>query len=75
MAKNKELDIPLPSLDELFSTQEQREDNSREKIIDIEIDKISDFPNHPFHVNVDNEMEHLVDKTKWSLSSGTCKTL
>ena len=33
MAKNKELDIPLPSLDELFSTQEQREDNSREKII------------------------------------------
>ena len=61
MAKNKELDIPLPSLDELFSTQEQREDNSREKIIDIEIDKISDFPNHPFHVNVDNEMEHLVE--------------
>lgn len=64
MAKNKELDIPLPSLDELFSTQEQREDNSREKIIDIEIDKISDFPNHPFHVNVDNEMEHLVESIK-----------
>ena len=64
MAKNKELDIPLPSLDELFSTQEQREDNSREKIIDIEIDKISDFPNHPFHVNVDNEMEYLVESIK-----------
>ena len=64
MAKNKELDIPLPSLDELFSTQEQREDNSREKIIDIEIDKISDFPNHPFHVNVDNEMDHLVESIK-----------
>lgn len=64
MAKNKELDIPLPSLDELFSTQEQREDNSREKIIDIEIDKISDFPNHPFHVKVDNEMEHLVESIK-----------
>ena len=64
MAKNKELDIPLPSLDELFSTQEQREDNSREKIIDIEIDKISDFSNHPFHVNVDNEMEHLVESIK-----------
>lgn len=64
MVKNKELDIPLPSLDELFSTQEQREDNSREKIIDIEIDKISDFPNHPFHVNVDNEMEHLVESIK-----------
>ena len=64
MAKNKELDIPLPSLDELFSTQEQREDNGREKIIDIEIDKISDFPNHPFHVNVDNEMEHLVESIK-----------
>lgn len=64
MAKNKELDIPLPSLDELFSTQEQREDNRREKIIDIEIDKISDFPNHPFHVNVDNEMEHLVESIK-----------
>ena len=64
MAKNKELDIPLPSLDELFSTQEQREDNNREKIIDIEIDKISDFPNHPFHVNVDNEMEHLVESIK-----------
>lgn len=64
MAKKKSLEIPLASIDDLFSTQQQREDNDREKIIDIRLDEISDFPNHPFHVNMDNEMERLVESIK-----------
>ena len=48
----------------MFSTQQQREDNGREKIVDVRLDEISDFPNHPFHVSMDNEMERLVESIK-----------
>ncbi|MCI6855573.1 MAG: ParB/RepB/Spo0J family partition protein [Firmicutes bacterium] len=64
MAKKKSLEIPLASIDDLFSTQQQREDNGREKIVDLSLDEISDFPNHPFHVSMDNEMERLVESIK-----------
>lgn len=64
MAKKKSLEIPLASIDDLFSTQQQREDNGREKIVDLRLDEISDFPNHPFHVSMDNEMERLVESIK-----------
>ena len=64
MAKKKSLEIPLASIDDLFSTQQQREDNGREKIVDLGLDEISDFPNHPFHVSMDNEMERLVESIK-----------
>ena len=64
MAKKKSLEIPLASIDDLFSTQQQREDDGREKIVDLRLDEISDFPNHPFHVSMDNEMERLVESIK-----------
>lgn len=64
MSKKKSLEIPLASIDDLFSTQQQREDNGREKIVDLRLDEISDFPNHPFHVSMDNEMERLVESIK-----------
>lgn len=64
MAKKKSLEIPLASIDDLFSTQQQREDNGRKKIVDLRLDEISDFPNHPFHVSMDNEMERLVESIK-----------
>ena len=61
MAKKKELAMNLASLDDLFSTQEQREEDSKEKILDISLSEISEFPNHPFHVKMDSEMEKLVE--------------
>ena len=64
MAKKKELAMNLASLDDLFSTQEQREEDSKEKILDISLSEISEFPNHPFHVKMDSEMEKLVESIK-----------
>ena len=61
MAKKKELAMNLATLDDLFSTQDQREEDSREKILDISLSEISEFPNHPFHVKMDSEMEKLVE--------------
>lgn len=64
MAKKKELAMNLASLDDLFSTQEQREEDSKEKILEISLSEISEFPNHPFHVKMDSEMEKLVESIK-----------
>ena len=64
MAKKKELAMNLASLDDLFSTREQREEDSKEKILDISLSEISEFPNHPFHVKMDSEMEKLVESIK-----------
>ncbi len=61
MAKKKELAMNLASLDDLFSAQEQREEDSKEKILEISLSEISEFPNHPFHVKMDSEMEKLVE--------------
>lgn len=64
MAKKKELAVNLPTLDDLFSTQEQREDDSKEKILDIALSEIREFPSHPFRVNMDGETENLVESIK-----------
>lgn len=48
--------INLPKLDDLFSTEEERQIDVSEKIIDIPIDKITDFKNHPFKVEVNDEL-------------------
>ena len=60
---------PLPkintnSLDDLFSTEEQRQDDQREKVIKIPIKEIHDFKNHPFHVKMDENMEQLIESIK-----------
>ena len=64
MAKSKEIKMPLPSVDELFSTQEERDEAKRETVKDIPISEISDFPNHPFKVKVDENMMSMVDSVK-----------
>ena len=56
---------PLPkintsSLDDLFTTEEQRQEAKLEKIVKIPIDEISDFKKHPFNVRLDEEMESLI---------------
>lgn len=42
--------MPLPKLDDLFTTEEERNIASLEKVVDIKITDIDDFPNHPFKV-------------------------
>ena len=49
-------DFTLTSLDDLFSTQEQRDDEKLSKIKDIPISDIDDFPDHPFKVKDDEDM-------------------
>lgn len=58
------LDLGLPNYDSLFSTEEERQESRLEKIVSIQIDKISDFKNHPFHVTMDEDMLKLIDSIK-----------
>lgn len=53
-------DFTLPTLDELFTTQELRDDAKLSKIRDIPLELIDDFPNHPFKVRDDEDMIQLV---------------
>ncbi|MCC8073400.1 MAG: ParB/RepB/Spo0J family partition protein [Clostridiales bacterium] len=54
-------DFTLPVFDDIFSTQEQRDDAKLSKIRDIPISEIDDFPNHPFKVRDDEDMLQLVE--------------
>lgn len=58
------LDLGLPTYDSLFSTEEERQDASAEKVTTIPIDKITDFKEHPFHVTMDEDMAKLIDSIK-----------
>ena len=49
---------------DLFSTQEERDNAGRTFVIDLDPAEISDFPNHPFHVRMDEEMERLVESVR-----------
>lgn len=51
--------MPLPKLDELFTTEEERQTANLEKVIDIPITEIEDFPNHPFRVIVNDELKEM----------------
>ena len=54
----------LTSVDELFTTQEKRDIAKRETVMDIPLAEISDFPNHPFKVTVDEKMLEMADSVK-----------
>lgn len=64
MAKGKGINLNLPSADDLFSTQEERDEAKREMVAEIAIDEISDFPDHPFKIRMDEEMQNLVESVK-----------
>ena len=51
----------LTSLDDLFSTQEEREIAAQPRVEDIPVDLIDDFPNHPFKVRMNGAMVRLVE--------------
>ena len=57
-------DFTLPTLDDLFSTQELRDDAKLSKIRDIPLELIDDFPDHPFKVRDDEDMIKLVESVK-----------
>lgn len=64
MAKSKGINMNLPAVDDLFTTQEERDEANRESIMDIHITEISDFPNHPFKVRMDEKMLDMVESIK-----------
>ena len=60
----KEIKMPLPSATDLFSTQEERDNESRESVREIPLEEISDFPNHPFKVKMDESMADMAESVK-----------
>ena len=60
----KKIDLGLTALDELFSTEEQRQENKLPRIQDIPLDQIDDMPNHPYKVRMDEDMDILVESVK-----------
>ena len=63
MAKNSVAGL-LTSVDDLFSTQESRDEAKLERVINLSPVQISDFPNHPFKVRMDEEMQQMVESIK-----------
>jgi ParB family chromosome partitioning protein len=76
-------DFTLPTLDDLFSTQEMRDDAKLAKIRDIPLELIDDFPDHPFKVRDDEDMMQLVESVtkrtpkqrSWSCSKKFAKVM
>jgi len=64
MAKDNAIKLNLPSADDLFSTQESRDDAQREKVLDISLSEIDAFPDHPFQVKMDESMQAMADSVK-----------
>ena len=64
MARNRETKIELTAYDDLFQTDESRAEAALSKIRDIPISEIDEFPDHPFKVLMDEDMEQLVESVK-----------
>jgi len=64
MAKKKEPSFSLKPLDDIFSTQQMRDDEKLAKIRDIPIGEIDPYPDHPFKVRDNEDMFALVDSIK-----------
>ncbi len=62
--KEQKQEMKLPKLDDLFTTQEERDYNNSEKVQEIDISKICNFPDHPFKVNDDDKMKEMVKSVK-----------
>lgn len=64
MAKRNVNDIRIASYDDLFKTEEQRQEDQLEKVVRLKIKDISDFKDHPFKVRMDEDMLKLIDSVK-----------
>ena len=64
MARSRENKIELTAYDDLFETDESRAEAALSKIREIPISEIDEFPDHPFKVLIDEDMEQLVESIK-----------
>ena len=64
MAKSNGLNFHRPSVDDLFSTEEERAEARLEKVVNLSPSEISDFPNHPFKVRMDAAMQEMTESVK-----------
>ena len=55
-------DFTLPKFDDIFSTQEMRDEEKLSKIRDIPLEQIDDFPDHPYRVQDDEDKPFLLSK-------------
>lgn len=62
--KSSAKNISLNSYDDIFSTEETREDEKREKVTDMPLSELHPFPDHPFQVRDDDSMKETVDSIK-----------
>ena len=62
--RKSDFTLPTNTLDDLFSSQEERNEAKLSKIRDIPLSEIDDFPNHPFQVREDEDMFQLVESIK-----------
>ena len=63
MAESKR-SIKLTSLDDLFSTEESRAEEEKERVQEIPIAEIDGFPDHPFHVEMDDAMREMAESVR-----------
>jgi ParB family chromosome partitioning protein len=61
MAGNARTNIKLPTVDDLFTTQAEREGMNGERVQLIPIESIQDFPNHPFQIRKDEAMQRMIE--------------
>ena len=64
MRERPKLDLGMTGYDELFMNDQERAENRLPKIFDIPLTEIDDFPDHPFKVRLDEDMEQLVESVK-----------
>ena len=64
MPNARDIEMRLPSLDDLFSSQEERDDAKLKRIYEIPLDEIDPFPDHPFRVRDDEDMMNLVESVR-----------
>ena len=62
--KSSAKNVKLASLDDLFSTEESRQDAEREKVVEIALSELHPFPNHPFQIRDDDSMKEAVESVK-----------
>ena len=64
MANDRKIEFNLPKLDDIFTSQMERDDRSLKRIYNIPLDKIDPYPDHPFKVRDDEDMMNLVESVK-----------
>ncbi len=62
--KSSAKNVKLASVDDLFSTEQSRQNESREKVVEIALTELYPFPNHPFQVRDDDSMKEAVESVK-----------